>query len=72
MIRELLSHAHIGLPLFGMGLFMVVFVAIVARTFGRNAASYSAEERMPLEDESDHLSTRTRTAPHGMDGGRRG
>jgi hypothetical protein len=72
MIRELLSHVHIGLPLFAMGLFMVVFVAIVARTFGRPAASYTAEERMPLEDESDHLSTRTPSAPLGTDGGRRG
>lgn len=62
MIRELLSHAHIGLPLIAMGLFITVFFAIVARTYGRKAASYTAEERLPLEGESDHLT----------DGGRRG
>ena len=73
MIRELLSHAHIGLPLLAMALFMAVFTAIVVRTFGRKAASYNAEERLPLDDETDrNLSTRTPSAPLGTDGGRRG
>ena len=73
MIREILSHAHIGLPLLAMALFMLVFTSIVLRTFGRKAASYTDEERLPLDDEADrNLSTRPPTAPLGTDGGRRG
>ena len=49
MIRERLSHAHIGLPLLAMGLFMTVFLAVVVRTFARKAGSYSNIERLPLE-----------------------
>ncbi len=53
MFQELFSHVHIAAPMFALALFLISFVGIIVRTYGRKAASYSVEERLPLDDESD-------------------
>lgn len=74
MIQQLLLTANRGLPLFALLLFVLVFIGVVFRTYGRKADAYSAIARLPLEDESSKETHRTTspTSAAATEGGRRG
>lgn len=53
MMNELLRTSPLlALPLVALGLFLGVFLAVVARTFARGADAYDAPAGLPLGEEA--------------------
>lgn len=71
MLQQLLLNANRGLPLFGLLMFVLVFIGVVFRTYGRKASAYSNIERLPLDDD-ESSQTRAPRAAIDAEGGRRG
>jgi cbb3-type cytochrome oxidase subunit 3 len=73
MIQQLLLGANRAMPLFALLVFVVVFVGVLLRTFGRKASAYAEIERLPLDDDANAgmHSTSPRSAA-ALEGGRRG
>jgi cbb3-type cytochrome oxidase subunit 3 len=64
LMKELLSHAHVGLPMFALVVFALVFTGVIIRTYGKKSSAYAEVERLPLDDDDEPRV--------GADGGRRG